>query len=284
MRNLTTFRIGGRPLFYCRPCGYRELECARERCRRHGLPFRILGGGSNLLVDDGCLPFAVIHLCSPGFDWIERTGPTTLRAGGGVRLGELLGYCLGAGLGGLEFLAGIPGTLGGALAGNAGAWGSSIGERVLRTWSLGEANRVEEIPAERVAFAYRTSALGGRIVTEAELALEPRSPELIGGLMRRNLRQKAGRHPVGTPSAGCVFKNPPAAPAGKLLERCGMKGKRVGDAQVSRLHANFICNLAEARAQDVLLLMEMMREAVRGRFGIELEPELKHWESRRTVA
>ena len=284
LRRLTTFRIGGAPLLYLRPTGYRGLRSALERCRRCGLAPRILGGGSKLLVDDGELPFAVIHVCSPGFDWIERTGSRTVRAGAGVRLARLLGYCREAGLGGLEFLAGIPGTVGGALAGNAGAWGSSIGERLVRLWMLDQEGCPLERPAQDVAFAYRTSGLRRVVVTEAELELEPRPPDAIAGLMTRNVLEKARRQPTDIPNAGCVFKNPPGGSAGKMLELCGLKGLHVGGAEVSSLHANFICNVAGARACDVLELVEIMREGVRKRFGVELELELKLWRAERRVA
>ena len=284
LSRLTTFRIGGPPALYVRPAGYPELGPALERCRGWGLVPRILGGGSKLLVDDGELPFAVIHICSPGFDWIERTGPRTVRAGAGVRLARLLSYCREIGLGGLEFLAGIPGTVGGALAGNAGAWGSSIGERLVRLWSLDQAGRVLETPAQGVAFGYRTCSLGGAIVTEAELELEPRRPADIAGLMARNVEQKARRQPTDLPNAGCVFKNPPGGSAGKMLEVCGLKGLRVGGAEVSALHANFVCNVAGARTSDVLQLVEIMRESVRKRFEVELELELRLWQAERRVA
>jgi UDP-N-acetylmuramate dehydrogenase len=284
MQQVTTFRIGGRPLLYSRPRTQQELQDELQECREAALPLRILGGGSNLLVADGELPFAVIHLCSPGFDWIERTGSASVRVGAGVRLGQLLIFCREAGLGGLEFLAGIPGTVGGAIAGNAGAWGLSMGQRIARVWTLSPGGRPAQAQAERLAFQYRRSSLRGNIVTEAELTLEPRSPALIGGLIKRNLKRKAGRQPTGQPNAGCVFKNPPGASAGRLLDLCGMKGRRLGDAEVSRVHANFICNVGNARARDVIGLMDIMRRAVLRSFGIELSPELTYWSRQKNVA
>ena len=284
LKGLTTFGIGGRPLFYSRPAGYRELVPALGRCRSRGLALRVLGGGSNLLADDGELRFGVIHICAPGFDWIERTGPATLRVGAGVRMGRLLNRCRDEGLGGLECLAGLPGTLGGALAGNAGAWGTSIAGRLARAWTADHTGNVRERAAQDIAFGYRTSALAGGIITEAELALEPRSSAAIARQMRRCLRRKAARQPTGSANAGCVFKNPPGASAGRLLDLCGMKGLRMGDAEVSGRHANFICNLRGASAGDVLRLIEAMREGVRRKFNVELELELKHWDSQRSVA
>lgn len=283
-RELTTFGIGGRPVFYSRPPGYGELAPALGRCRSMGLALRVLGGGSNLLADDGELHFGVIHICEPGFDWIERTGPARLRVGAGVRMARLLKHCRDEGLGGLECLAGVPGTLGGALAGNAGAWGMSIADRLASVWTVDHTGNVRERPAQNVTFGYRTSSLAGSIITEAELALERCSPTAVSRRMKRCLRERAVRHPTGKASAGCVFKNPPGASAAKLLDLCGMKGLRVGDAEVSQRHANFICNLQAASARDVLRLIEAMREGVRQRFDVELELELKHWNSQRSVA
>jgi len=284
MQRLTSFRIGGRPLFYARPSDYAELRLAIRRCRKRDIPFRILGGGSNVLIDDGSLPFAVIQIRSPGFDWVARTGPHTVRVGAGVRLGRMLSYCRDNALGGLEFLAGIPGTIGGAVVGNAGAWGCAVGERVVRAWTVGECGEARSIPARSMRFGYRCSGLAGLPVTEVELALEPRSPRLIEGLIRRNLERKTARQPTGVLSAGCIFKNPPGAHAGELLDLCGLKGRRIGGAEVSPVHANFICNVGAARAQDVLQLIEIMRQAVRARFKVELELEMNVWLPRQRVA
>jgi len=277
IRQLTTLRVGGSPLLYVRPRTYGELARALERCRGMGLPVRIMGGGSNLLVDDGVLPFAVVHLCSPGFDWIERLGPTRLRVGAGVRLANLLNYSRRAGLSGVEFLAGIPGTLGGALAGNTGAWNCTIGERVRRAWVLAEDGGPGLIEVDEQTFGYRASALSGRIITEAELELEPGSPERIAEAVNHHAAMKAARHPMASPSAGCIFKNPAPMPAGKLLDLCGLKGRRVGGAEVSPLHANFICNVDRATSRDVAVLIATMWEEVRRRFGLELELEVKRW-------
>jgi len=284
LRALTTLRIGGRPVLYERPRDYPSLSSALSRCRRRSLPFRVLGGGSNVLADDGELPFAVIHVCSPGFDWIRRTGPRTLRVGAGVRLGRVLAYCRRAGLGGLEFLAGIPGTVGGSVAGNAGAWGCCVAQRLVSAWTVDPDGVVRRLPADDIGFGYRSSGLSGRVVTEAEFALEPSTPERVERLIRHNLRQKASLQPVRAASAGCVFKNPPGESAGRLLDACGMKRRRVGGATVSEKHANFICNAHGARAGDVLELMRIMRGEVQRRFGISLEPELRLWAPRRLVA
>jgi len=326
LARLTTFRIGGRPSFYARPQDAGGLRDALRRCREAGLPVRVLGGGSNLLVDDGELPFAVVHICKPGFDRISagggrpfgrRTGargPALLRVGAGVRINALLAWCARRGLGGLEFMAAIPGTVAGALAGNAGAWGRSIGECVVRVWTMDREGREREWRRDEVRFDYRSSSLDGLVITEAELRAEPAPGGEVRNSIERYGAQKALRHPMRARSAGCVFRNP-AAPAaakwgrltaaalaeakhlqgprlgtplpwsaGMLIDRCGLKGVRVGGAEVSPVHANFICNVDGASSADVLSLIETVRRAVRDRYGIELELEVKHWARRPPAA
>jgi len=284
LARFTTFRIGGRPMRYVMPAGYEELSGALGTCGRFGVPWRVLGGGSNLLVEDGELPFAVIHICSPAFDWIRPAGPATVRVGAGVRVQKLLCECRRLGLSGLEFLAGIPGTVGGAVAGNAGAWGSSISDRLRRLWLVCGDGQRSVVWAKDVEFGYRTARLGGCIVAEAEFELQPCAPHLVGRRMGELIRRRALKHPLGTPSAGCVFKNPPQGCAGKLLDLCGVKGKKIGGAEVSSLHANFIVNRNSASSGDVLALIEMMRRAVKEKFGVELELEVRHWRAADKVA
>jgi len=284
LKRLTTFHIGGQPLLYVRPENYIELRASLSLCRRRNLPFRVLGGGSNLLVGDGPLPFAVIHVCAPGFAWIKRIGPATMKVGAGIRMRRLLRYCEREGLGGLEFMAGIPGTIAGALVGNAGAWGRSMGQVIRRAWRFDDELGKVETPVEDMGLGYRTSRLGGLIITEVEIELEPRSPELVARMARRYAIEKARRHPMNARSAGCVFKNPPGLSAGKVLDICGFKGVRVGGAQVSPVHANFICNIADASEEDVLQLIDRMRRKAHDVLGVDLELEIKHWSPESKVA
>jgi len=280
----TTFRIGGRPVRYMTPSGYEELSAALAACRRLGMEWRILGGGSNLLIEDEDLPFAVVRVCSPGFDWMRRMDATTLRVGAGVRMGKLLSHCQRAGLGGLEFLAGIPGTMGGAVAGNAGAWGHSVCERLTRVWLMDVDGTRRSVNASQLAFGYRSARPGRCVITEAEFELEPRACELVARRLKGFIEKKMRSHPVSERSAGCIFKNPPGGCAGKLLDLCGLKGQRVGAAEVSTVHANFIINRGRASSRDVLCLIEMMQESVRKKFGVELELEVQHWQARKRVA
>ncbi len=280
LKTLTSFRIGGEPLFYCRPKNYDTLIGALRLCSESNMQFRVLGGGSNLLVDDSSLDFGVIHICSPGFDWIQPGNATeTLAVGGGVKLASILRFCKQHGLGGAEFLAGIPGTLGGAVAGNAGAWGLSMASLVRHVTAVDSEGEKHRLTREEIGFSYRNTDLDGLIITEAELELPPRSPELVTKLIRRNIDRKRKSQPTRKPNAGCIFKNPDNESAGKLLDICGFKGWELGGARVSEAHANFICNHRRAAAGDVFRMIDEMQKRVKDKFGIELELEVKLWKT-----
>jgi UDP-N-acetylmuramate dehydrogenase len=288
--HLTSFRMGGTPRGYYRPRDTAELRAALDECRRAGLSWRVLGGGTNLLVEEGDLPYAVIHIRSPGFDSVERTGRHAVRVGAGLPVARLMAYCRREGFGGLEFMAGLPGTVGGALAGNAGAWGGSIADRLRRLWlvrpraSEDAGERPADRPPRRPRAGYRDGGLDGAIVTAAEFRLEPRSSELVAEQMAQCVRRRAESQPLGAPSAGCVFKNPSGRPAGELLELSGMKGRKIGDAAVSKRHANFIVNRGHATSREVLKLIDIMRKGVLREFGVELELEVHHWPARGSAA
>jgi UDP-N-acetylmuramate dehydrogenase len=284
LQQLTTFHIGGAPVRYVHPRTEAGLLAALAECRRASLPWRVLGGGSNLLVDEGRLPYAVIHVHAPGLDTVERTSEASVRVGAGLPSGRLLTYCRDAGLGGLEFMAALPGTVGGAVAGNAGAWGKEVCNMVSRLRVITPEGKVAVIPHAEIEYSYRQTKLRGAVITEAEFHLDPRDPRLIGLQMTEYARARCERHPMSERSAGCVFKNPPGVSAGKLLDECGLKGLKMGDAEVSVHHANFIVNRGKAAAADVLRLIEVMRAAVRNAFGIELELEVRHWPARANVA
>jgi UDP-N-acetylmuramate dehydrogenase len=284
LRELTTLAVGGSPLLYLRPADEQGLAAALRQCEHRGLPWRVLGGGSNLLAGDGPLPFAVIHVHAPGLAALRKVGPAALRAGAGVTVGRLLALCRREGLAGLEFMAGIPGTVGGALAGNAGAWGRDVCSALRGVRLLHPDGQAEDLPAEALQFGYRRLALGGAVVVEAEFQMRPSSPELVGRRMARYVARRRQRQPAEPASAGCVFKNPAGHSAGRLLDLCGLKGRAAGDARISTRHANFIVNCGGASCDDVLALIEQMREAVHREFGLGLELELKHWPGRTKAA
>jgi len=274
---LTTLRTGGRPARYYRPGGEAELRRALAECRRTRMPWRVLGGGSNLLVGDAPLPCAAVHIHKSGFGDVAQSTPMRMTVGAGLTVAQLLTECRDAELGGLEALAGLPGTVGGALRGNAGTQDVHLSDRLVRLWGLRADGRRAELPRCDIAFSYRHSDLHDLIITGAEFALEPRPHAEISAAMRRVLRQRNAAHPVGLSTAGCIFRNPPGHSAGRLLDECGMKGRRVGAAVVSTDHANFIVNEGGASGDDIGRLVHLMRDAVQSRFGIALELEVQCW-------
>jgi UDP-N-acetylmuramate dehydrogenase len=284
LKNLTTMRVGGTPLFYSRPRTTEDLLKTLHFCRDKKMRFKILGGGSNLLAEDGRLDFGVIHICAPAFNWISTTDRGTIKAGAGVRISHLLNYAKLHGLGGLEFLAGIPGTVGGTIAGNAGAQGCSIGDNVRSLSTVSPEGRQETVTADELDFSYRHCSLDECIITEAELKVTPRNPELIRRQIRKNLLKRQRSQPVSEPTAGCVFKNPPGEAAGRLLDLCGIKGVTIGGAEISPLHANFICNVSNASSDDIYRLISLMRQKVKENFDIELKLELTCWDEDARVA
>jgi UDP-N-acetylmuramate dehydrogenase len=274
---LTTLRTGGRPARYCRPGGEEELRRALGQCRRARMPWRVLGGGSNLLVGDAPLPFAAIHIHKSGFGDVMQTTPLRLSVGAGLSVAQLLTDCRDAGLGGLEALAGLPGTVGGALHGNAGAMGTQLSDRLTRLWGLDADGRRTDIARSDIAFSYRCSGLHNFVITGAEFELEIASRSGIFAAMRRALKRRNAAHPIGLSTAGCIFRNPAGQSAGRMLDDCGLKGRRIGAAVVSTDHANFIVNEGGARADDVIQLADIMRDAVQRRFGVLLELEVQCW-------
>lgn len=275
----TTLRIGGPAQAFYEPQRPEDLAALLARLTREGTPFRLLGGGANVLAPDGCVPGAVIHTGALRRVFREGEG---LRAWAGATLPQLVRCAAEAGLSGLEPLIGVPGQLGGALAMNAGsaAWG--IWDQVVEVtvWdpaAAGGAGGILLQPRESCAPAYRDGRLGGRVVLEALLRLAPAAPRAVRAAQEALLRRKNATQPVALASAGCAFKNPPGDAAGRLVEACGLKGARCGGAEISTLHANFIVNRGAAAAADVRALLERAEGAVAERFGVRLERELVVW-------
>ncbi len=266
----TTFRIGGPARYLATPSSIEELVRLEKWAGKEGVPLLLLGGGSNLLVGEGGFPGLVV--LTRGLMEVEVDGDR-IRAQGGVFLGLLSALAMKYRLSGLEPLGGIPGTLGGALTMNAGAFDRTLGELVEAVEVLVD-GRVEVLRGEEVDWGYRTSSLKGSTVVGATLRLVPGDRDKIRGEMVRFARLRRQKQPLDFPSAGSVFRNPPGHSAGVLIEEVGLKGARVGDAMVSPLHANFIVNLGRAKAQDVRALIEMVKGRVWERFSISLEEEI----------
>ncbi len=269
----TSFRIGGPADALVLAETLEDLKACLDFAQEQGLPLFILAAGTNLLVRDGGMRGLVLKL-EGDFKSMAFDG-RRVRCGAGANLALLSRRAGEASLSGLEFAIGIPGTLGGGLVMNAGAHGGEL-SRVVRRLGTLEGGELRECPAEEAGFTYRGSRFkgGSGLILWADLELVPGDYETIQARMKEALDQRRGSQPLALPNAGCVFKNPPGASAGRLIEECGLKGLRRGGATVSTLHANFIVNEGGARASDVLGLMQVVRERVKKEKGVSLENEV----------
>jgi len=272
----TWFQLGGPAEYFAEPRNPDELIALVERCREEDVPVRVLGQGSNLLVRDDGVAGLVVRLSEPGFAPINVEG-RTITAGGGAKLGRVVTAAVREGLAGLEFLVAIPGTLGGALHGNAGTHGGDIGQWTCQATVIAHTGEVCQRSREELLFGYRQSSLDELVILEAKLELEQDDPrELARRLQKQWILRKASQ-PMGHQCAGCVFRNPRGTTAGELIEAAGLKGTRIGGAVVSDRHANFIIAEPECTANDVLRLIEIVRSQVNDRLGVSLELELEIW-------
>jgi len=269
----TSMGVGGpaRVLAYPRDEG--ELAGLLECARGVEWPVLVLGAGTNLVVRDGGFPGLVVSL--DRFCRLEL-GEGEIAVQAGVRLGRLLEEARETGRAGLEFLAGIPGSFGGAVVTNAGAWGKSLGDVVFEVTIMDQQGRLQRLTAGELEFVYRGARLpGGSVVLSGRVRVVADAPEVIGGRMEEVLRQRRKSQPWGVRSAGCIFKNPPGMYAGELIEAAGLSGLRIGGAQVSPVHANFIVNCGGARAADVEALIELIRRRVEEKYKVRLELEVQ---------
>jgi len=271
----TSLRVGGPVSCLLRPLNLAGLQTAVQVLNTNHHPYFILGRGTNILVRDGGSRAAAISLES-GFSQIEHLDSAgRVKVGAGMRLNRLLRFCLKEALSGLEFIAGIPGSVGGALRMNAGTHAGEMAdvcEAVLLLLSDGGLSRLS---GSQLRFSYRSLELPpNSVVLEAEFSLTPSSREHIRDKIRALLNTRKDKQPWRLPSAGSVFKNPEGDYAGRLIEQCGLKGTRRGGAEISPGHANVIVNNGGASAEDVLALMRVMYRAVKTEFGVSLEPEL----------
>jgi len=270
----TTLRIGG-PADCTVEAGDTEaVRCAVTFARERELPLTVLGGGANVLVPDDGRRGLVLRL-GGGLRGFEREGEQ-VRAGGATVLGQVARSCAREGLGGLEALGGFPASVGGAVAMNAGCYGTEISE-VLRDVELVDRHgRVRRVPPAALDPGYRSTSVraNGEIVTTVRFALRPGDPREATRRLEELNRRRWESLPSGQPNAGSIFRNPEGDHAGRLIEACGLKGLRIGGAVISAKHANVIVNPGEARASDVVDLMSRAREEVSEGFGVLLRPEL----------
>jgi UDP-N-acetylmuramate dehydrogenase len=275
LKKHTSFRIGGPADYLCVPKSIEELREALLFAKERRLPVSVFGAGTNVLVLDRGFRGLVIKL-SGGLNWIKVEG-RKVQAGAGVPLQKLIKSLAQKGLGGLEFLAGIPGSLGGAIAMNAGAWGKDIGKYVDEVKVLDHKGHQRILNKKKLGLGYRKSRIQGNpwIVTEATLKLRRKRKRAVVKKIKEYLLKRKATQPLGIPNCGSIFRNPKGDFAGRLIEEAGCKGMRMGDAQVSAKHANFILNLGEAKAKDVVKLITTVQKRVKDRFKILLEPEIK---------
>ncbi len=272
----TSMRIGGPADAFATPGDRSELARLLAVCATHRLAHQVLGNGFNTLVLDGGIDGVVIQLGR--FKRIDATGETSVRAEAGVSHARLTRFCVERGLAGLEFGAGIPGTIGGWTAMNAG-----IGEREVKDVARAvevmspTGERIARLPASKLRFHYRRleGLAPGSIVLSTDFAVERSSSETVRAEIARHLSRRSSTQPLDIPSCGSVFKNPTGDFAGRLIEAAGLKGIRAGGAEVSTVHANFIVNRGGATAADVIALIERVRAVVHAQSGVLLEPEVR---------
>ena len=271
----TWFQIGG-PEYMAEPRNADELLALIQRCREETVAVRMLGSGSNILVRDKGVQAMVIRLVEPVFAEIKIAGHSIV-AGGGARLGQVVTTAAREGLAGLETLVAIPGTLGGALHGNAGTHGGDIGQWTTQATVITHAGEVVTRERDEMAFGYRQSSLDEPVILQARLQLEADDPQEISKRLQKHWIIRKASQPMGHQCAGCVFKNPRGVSAGELIEQAGLKGTRIGGAVVSDRHANFVVAEPDCTSSDVLRLIDVIRDQVRDRLDVELELELEIW-------
>lgn len=277
MRRHTTFAIGGPADFFIQPKTRRELAGALSVLRERGIPFLLLGNGSNMLVADAGIRGAVV--CTTELDEV-RIGEDgyTLTAEAGALLGRVARRAQRAGLTGAEFAGGIPGSVGGAVFMNAGAYDGQMAGVVEQTEYLDEAGETHTLTGEEHGFAYRGSVFRAHpdwTVVRSTLRLQPGDPAAILDKMNDFAQRRRDKQPLNFPSAGSTFKRPEGYFAGRLIEDAGLKGVSVGAAQVSEKHAGFLINRGGATCDDMLRLIELVQQRVREQFGVQLECEVR---------
>ena len=274
----TTFRVGGPADYFVTPESEEAVARVCALCRESGMPLYVIGCGSNLLVADAGLRGIVLKIGSK-LGAVEVLDDGRINAQAGALNALVAREALNAGLGGFEFAAGIPGSIGGAAIMNAGAYGGELRDVATGVTCLTPEGEIAYVDAEEAGWSYRHSKMGddGSIVLSVDLRLSPDDPEAIRARMKDLAGRRAEKQPLDLPSAGSTFKRPEGYYAGKLIQDAGMQGYSVGGAQVSTKHAGFVVNTGGATASDIMHVIEDVQAAVLEQFGIELEPEVRRW-------
>jgi UDP-N-acetylmuramate dehydrogenase len=282
LASFTTFHVGGAAEFFADIAAIEEIEALVSDAAAADVPLTVIGGGSNVLVADAGIPGIVVRL---RLSAISQAEEGVVRAESGVTINGLVRWTIGRGLQGIESWAGTPGSVGGAIHGNAHWNGRNVGDVVRGVRVLDARGGSETVPAPAMGFAYDSSRLQrtGEIVIWAEFRVERGDPAALRERARASLHYRKATQPLAMPSAGCIFQNPDArdavpagipASAGALVDRAGLKGHRIGGARISERHANFIVNEGRATAADIRQLIETARATVADRFGVRLRDEI----------
>jgi UDP-N-acetylmuramate dehydrogenase len=272
----TWLRVGGPARYFAEPTSVEELSLLLKRSAENNVLVRLLGAGSNLLVNDRGVDGLVIHLASAQFGEVQRQG-NTLVSGGGAKLSHLVSIAAREGLAGLEDLAGIPGTVGGALHGNAGGQHGDIGAWTKSAVIMNRAGEMHTRSRREMNFSYRSSSLDELLILTAEFELEPSNPIEVTKRMQKNWIVKRAAIPPSNLSQGCLFKDHGGINAGDLIHQAGLKGAHVGNVQISEQYPNFVVIDPTGSAADVCELIDLISRTVKDRLGVELVPSLEIW-------
>jgi UDP-N-acetylmuramate dehydrogenase len=275
----TWLGIGGPAQYFVQPRTVEEFSEVVRRCREGEVPLRVMGGGANLLVDDAGVKGAVVHLGAGQFVEVTTAGGV-VRAGAGADMGKLVLRCVREGLSGLEGLTGVPGSVGGCVYMNAGGAFGNIGSAVESVTLMSDDGAVFQRQREDIVFGYRQTNITSAYILAAEMKLSEDDPHRVLKQVKQIWIHKKNTQPLGVRSAGCIFRNPQepgVAPAGALVDKSGLKGKRIGGAYVSQKHANFILADEGAKASDVLKLISLIQETVYKNFKVYLQLEIEIW-------
>jgi UDP-N-acetylmuramate dehydrogenase len=276
----TSFRIGGPAAFWVEPKDVKELKKVVLFARKNKVPVFVMGGGTNVLASDNGFNGIIIHLGAKAFKKLKVAG-RTVTVGSGYPTAGLVRSCCGLGLSGMESLIGIPGTVGGAVYMNAGGWSSplfkNIGDYVVSLKVMDRGGTVKTLKRRDIDFGYRSSGLSSNIIIEAVLRFGTEESSVLTSRCSKFLKMKKEKQVLDAPSAGCVFKNPQGSQftTGQMIDTLGLKGRRIGGAEISHRHANFIVNKGGATCHDVMKLIGLVSRQVMDSYNIPLELEIK---------
>jgi UDP-N-acetylmuramate dehydrogenase len=267
----TTFRIGGVADYYVEPVDPCDAVNILNYAKDKNVPYYVMGNGSNVLISDEGIRGLVLNL-EAGFNYLKHENGK-ISAGAGVKMAKFVDFCIQHSYRGVEMLAGIPATVGGALVMNAGAYGGEMSDYVVEVQVV-KNGEIKRLTKDECGFMYRNSKLRETAVLEGVFELPKGDPEEISRKRKELLLKRNETQPVEIPNAGCIFKNPKDNYAARLIEECGLKGRSVGGAMVSPKHSNFIVNYDKATAEDVIELIRIIRKTVKEKYRIELELEV----------